>query len=132
MANKCDIIANTPRLRDTIGSYQFFETVEGACLRSDHYSAVGCDLADIAKLERLVADEVDTSTSLILCTAEVSITYMNIEAADALIKWAARYEDSKSNSVSASIRGNVDAPQFDSVFSSSFSPAVPNILSPRR
>ena len=55
---------------------------------------MGCDLADTGKLDKLLGTLVDFSTCLVLCTAEVSITYMDIHAADSLIAWAARQNDS--------------------------------------
>lgn len=32
----------------------------------------------------------------ILCTAEVAVTYMDVEAADSLIAWASQYDDGMS------------------------------------
>ncbi|KAH7397715.1 hypothetical protein BKA64DRAFT_672629 [Cadophora sp. MPI-SDFR-AT-0126] len=57
-------------------------------LRSDQYIQVGCDLRDLGVLDRVLGDVVDVTKCSILFTAEVSITYMNVEAADALIRWA--------------------------------------------
>lgn len=96
IAKKCDVISNTPQLRDILGSLQRPGEDSGIFLRSEHYLALGCDLTDLARLEGILAGEVDASSSLILCTAEVSITYMNVEAADALIRWATRYDESVS------------------------------------
>lgn len=93
MEKKCDVIANTPQLRDLLGPYQIPEKTNGAHLRSKHYCALGCDLADIARLDALLANEIDTSRSLILCIAEVSVTYMDVGAADSLIEWAAHYDN---------------------------------------
>lgn len=56
-------------------------------LESDQYLQVGCDLGDISKLSLVLGSAVDLERSLVLCTAEVSITYMDVEAADALIGW---------------------------------------------
>ena len=85
---------NTSQLRDLVGSYERPLDRSGVFLRSEVYLALGCDLSNITRLEGLLAREVDTSNSLMLCIAEVSVTYMNTEAADALIHWAARYNDS--------------------------------------
>ena len=86
------MIINTPQLRNLLGSIQTFQA-SGVELRSEHYVALGCDLSDLASLETLLKEEMDSSTSLILCVAEVSVTYMNVDAADALIKWAACLDD---------------------------------------
>ena len=67
---------------------------EATYLRSPHYLALGCDLADMSKLDQCVAGEIDLASSLVLCVAEVSITYMKTEAADALISWAGQQRDS--------------------------------------
>ncbi|KAL8778910.1 MAG: hypothetical protein Q9213_007183 [Squamulea squamosa] len=62
-------------------------------MRSDQYVAVGCDLRDIARLSKVFDGELQIGSCLVLCTAEVSITYMDVDAADALIKWAAQYDN---------------------------------------
>lgn len=56
--------------------------------------ALGCDLADINKLSEALEKDANIESSLILCIAEVSITYMEIAAADSLIRWTSRYNDS--------------------------------------
>lgn len=55
--------------------------------------ALGCDLADIAKLNEALEKEINLASSLILCVAEVSVTYMDVAAADSLIRWTSRYDD---------------------------------------
>lgn len=57
-------------------------------LNSKEYAAIGCDLRNIPRLERLLRNVVDIENCLVLCVAEVSITYMQTEAADALISWS--------------------------------------------
>ena len=91
---KCDIISNTSQLRDLLGPYDRPLSPRGLTLRSEHYLAIGCDLADVATLDVLLASECEMSNCLVLCTAEVSITYMDTNAADALIRWAALHDDS--------------------------------------
>ncbi|KAL9008231.1 MAG: hypothetical protein Q9180_009521, partial [Flavoplaca navasiana] len=54
---------------------------------------VGCDLRDIARLDKTLEEELQIRGCLVLCSAEVSITYMDVNAADALITWAAQYDD---------------------------------------
>ena len=90
---KSDVIANAPQLRGLLGSFQVLNESSGVSLRSEHYTSIGCDLSDLVSLETLLQEELDASTSLILCVAEVSVTYMNVDSADALIKWAADYDD---------------------------------------
>lgn len=94
MEKKCAIISNTSQLLDLLGSHDRPLDSRGLILRSEHYLAIGCDLADITRLEMLLASEVQMSNCQVLCTAEVSITYMDTNAADALIRWAGCHEDS--------------------------------------
>ncbi|KAL8800511.1 MAG: hypothetical protein Q9200_007222 [Gallowayella weberi] len=62
-------------------------------IRSDKYVGIGCDLRDIAQLNETLEEELHLDSCLILCTAEVSITYMDVASADALIQWVAQYND---------------------------------------
>ncbi len=91
---KCDIITNTTQLRDLLGPHDQPLDSSGPTLRSEHYLAIGCDLTDITRLDTLLAGEVQVSNCSVLCTAEVSITYMDANAADALIRWACLHDDS--------------------------------------
>ena len=56
-------------------------------IRSDEYLAIGCDLEQLDWLNALFEKEGILNYE-ILFTAEVSVTYMRTEAANALIKWA--------------------------------------------
>jgi len=70
--------------------------VEGDILyRSDQYFQLGCDLRDLTRLNQVLSSVVDIKNSLVMFTAEVSITYMNVEASDALIKWASTLPEGK-------------------------------------
>ena len=93
MEKKCDIISNTPQLRDLLGPYDRQLNRSGLTLRSEHYLAIGCDLVDITKLDMLLMSEIQLSNCLMLCTAEISITYMDTSAANALIRWAGLHDD---------------------------------------
>ena len=55
-------------------------------LRSDEYLAVGCDLEHLDWLNALFEKE-NLLSREILFTAEVSVTYMRTEAANALLGW---------------------------------------------
>ena len=94
MSKKSEIILKKSQLRDLLGPCERPPNPSGVLLRSEHYLAIGCDLGNNVSLDELLAREIDDSTSLILCTAEVSITYMNTEAADTLIRWAGQYSNS--------------------------------------
>ena len=94
MRKKCDVILTTPQLQDLVQPLDASTNAGSVFLRSEHYIALGCDLGDINDLESILAGELDMNGCLILCTAEVSVTYMNVGAADSLIAWATRYDDS--------------------------------------
>ena len=94
MEKKCNVISNTSQLQDLLGTHDRSLDSTGLILRSEHYLAIGCDLADINRLDMLLASEVQMSSCLVLCIAEVSITYMDTNAADALIRWAGLHDDS--------------------------------------
>lgn len=64
-------------------------------LRHPRYLAVGCDLNQLAKLERILEEELSFSEQAILFVAEVSIAYMSVEGADAVIRWASSFKDSQ-------------------------------------
>lgn len=53
--------------------------------------AIGCDLTDIYKLDQALAKVFDLQNYELLCIAEVSVTYMEVAAADALIRWASHF-----------------------------------------
>lgn len=59
------------------------------------YLQLGCDLRDLDSLERMVSGTVNVQESVILLIAEVSITYMDVEAADDLIRWAGNLSHGK-------------------------------------
>lgn len=94
IARKADVIVNTPQLRELIEPLQRPSSHGGLTIRSENYLALGCDLGDSKRLDELLAESIDRSRSLILCIAEVSMTYMDVKAADALIEWAAHYNNS--------------------------------------
>lgn len=67
--------------------------MDATLLRSDPYIAFGCDLADINKLNAVLANEVDLEPCSVLFVAEVSVTYMNVADADSLLRWACQFSD---------------------------------------
>ncbi|KAL9047208.1 MAG: hypothetical protein Q9214_000160, partial [Letrouitia sp. 1 TL-2023] len=93
MAKKCEVIAQTRQLRDLIEPIEAPTLDPSVFLRSRHFLAIGCDLSDSRKLGQILTDNTCSKDCLILCIAEVSITYMNDQAADAVLEWAAQYED---------------------------------------
>lgn len=87
MATKTNVIRETKELSDVLGDVEVFPEPNAVLMRSMHYIGVGCDLKNLKKLEEALKTEIVTSPSSILCIAEVSLTYMDVESADALISW---------------------------------------------
>lgn len=89
------MISQTPQLRDLLDVPVPIDGKDGAQPPVDNrYLALGCDLADIERLEKILNENIDIESCSILCVAEVSITYMDVGDADSLIRWASRYRDS--------------------------------------
>lgn len=69
--------------------------------------ALGCDLTNIKNFDELLRKQIDLTECSILCIAEVSMTYMNVAAADCLIRWMAHFDDgillARSNSDNSSL-----------------------------
>ncbi|KAL3421947.1 leucine carboxyl methyltransferase [Phlyctema vagabunda] len=80
-------VQRTPELNSMLTNLEF-PSNGNVMLQSDQYIQLGCDLREIGILDRVVGSVVDVNECRILFTAEVSITYMNVEAADALVQWA--------------------------------------------
>jgi tRNA wybutosine-synthesizing protein 4 len=92
MEKKRDVVRSTAELNEMLANITFPE-IGNVLLRSDQYLQVGCDLRELSELSAVLASAVDIEKCLILCTAEVSITYMTVEAADHLINWASKLPD---------------------------------------
>ena len=95
IARKADIVAATPELRELLPNLSRNPGVTDVPLESEKYYAIGCDLGDVGKLDTLLSEQLDISQCMVLCTAEVSITYMESEPSDRLISWAASHSDSR-------------------------------------
>ena len=90
MIRKRDVVQHTKELLAVLTGVEVDK--EGSILlRSDQYLQLGCDLRDLKGLNQGLASAVDIENCVVLFTAEVSITYMNTEAADSLIHWANKF-----------------------------------------
>lgn len=95
ITRKLEVISQTPQLRDLLDAPVTIGGRDGSPPPVDNrYLALGCDLADIERLEKILNENIDIESCSILCVAEVSITYMGVDDADSLIRWASRYRDS--------------------------------------
>lgn len=91
METKIEIIDSSPRLSDLLTPDPVAVRSHGSIvLATNEYAGIGCDLRDINTLDAALKSctKLLGEDCLVLCVAEVSITYMNLAAADALIKWA--------------------------------------------
>lgn len=95
MQNKCGIISNTEQLHGLLENFYRTSAAEGVLGAGNPYLAVGCDLRDIELLRETLQDavEIEDETVAILFVAEVSIAYMEREASQAVLEWAATYPD---------------------------------------
>lgn len=96
MGKKRDRMLSNDLLRNALLKTKLRQTEQPILLRSDGYMALGCDLKDLATLERVLRAEFDISATSILFVAEVSVTYMPLKDSDALIQWASTIGDGKS------------------------------------
>lgn len=61
--------------------------------RAGQYLAVGCDLRKLSELEAILKKEVHVHDCAILFVAEVSVAYMDVKSADAVVSWASTFKD---------------------------------------
>ena len=95
--------------------------------------ALGCDLANVNKLSEALENEIDLESCLILFIAEVSVTYMEVAAADSLIRWTSCYNDSMfTRAVAFNKKYNTDVHKLDSVCWNRFYPMEKTSLLLRR
>jgi len=60
-------------------------------LQSSTYCAIGCDMSDVAALDKIFTHIIPLADFHVMFVAEVSITYMTLAAADELLKWASKF-----------------------------------------
>lgn len=83
---KREMVKNTTELNNMLKNLTC-PTEGDVMLRSDQYMQIGCDLRDLTKLQKLLSAEFDLENTIVFCTAEVSIAYMDVASSDALIKF---------------------------------------------
>ncbi|MCJ1246499.1 tRNA methyltransferase ppm2 [Trapelia coarctata] len=87
MMKKSQLVRDTAALRDLLNKVSIEPSGGDVSLRSEQYIAIGCDLSDIGQLDALLRQQLDLPICTILVLAEVSITYMDADAADELIRY---------------------------------------------
>lgn len=95
MQKKSQIITEQPALRDLLDKVLISLNTHDVSLRSEQYIAVGCDLRDIRQLDALLRQQFDLPSCTILVVAEVSITYMEPDAADELVRYTSGLGDGR-------------------------------------
>ncbi|KAI9928301.1 tRNA methyltransferase ppm2 [Aspergillus wentii] len=91
MLNKKTAIHGTPEITELLENVEFLPDESAVQVRSDRYKAIGCDLRNLKKLEDTLNAEVFPSSECsILCLAEVSLTYMDVKSAGAVVNWASK------------------------------------------
>ncbi|KAK3053671.1 tRNA methyltransferase ppm2 [Extremus antarcticus] len=95
MQNKCGIISNTEALHGLLENFYRTPNEDGVLGAGNPYLAVGCDLRDLDLLKETLQDavEIEDESVAILFVAEVSIAYMDRDASQAVLEWAATYPD---------------------------------------
>lgn len=88
---KRDIIMRNAGMRDLLQPAECTAVSRdpAVAIDSEQYAAIGCDLRNIQRLERLLRSVVDLGQASVLFIAEDSTTFMPVKAADALIWWSA-------------------------------------------
>ncbi|KAI2617384.1 LCM-domain-containing protein [Hypoxylon sp. NC1633] len=84
---KCRLVQETPELSSPLTG---LKTGVGSHIQllSDQYIQIGCDLRHITSIEQALSSVVDVALCELMFVAEVSITYMETEAANSVIQWA--------------------------------------------
>ncbi|KAI0181862.1 LCM-domain-containing protein [Hypoxylon sp. FL1284] len=84
---KCRVVKETPKLSSPLTGLRT-DVGNNVQLYSDQYVQIGCDLRRISDIEQALSSFIDVSECEFIFVAEVSITYMETEGADSVIKWA--------------------------------------------
>ena len=92
---KVKTIRDSPQLYSLLGDTHVTTNQNLLELHSGSYSALGCDLRDLERLIHLLENKIELSQCMVLLVAEVSVTYMDVDAADALIGWAGGLDNGK-------------------------------------
>lgn len=93
MRKKSTMIMEEPVLRDLLDEVSLSLSGGDISLRSKQYIAIGCDLSDINQFDALLKQQLNLPNCTILVLAEVSITYIDTNAADKLIRYTAGLGD---------------------------------------
>lgn len=86
---KASVVSKQPDICELLTDIKYYEKPEeNIHFKSAEYLALGCDLRELDKLRTIFARH-GIIDAAILFTAEVSLTYMDRDGVDNLVKWAA-------------------------------------------
>nr|XP_036585769.1 leucine carboxyl methyltransferase 2 [Colletotrichum truncatum]KAF6795960.1 leucine carboxyl methyltransferase 2 [Colletotrichum truncatum] len=88
------IVLETPELQSILGTWEVNDD-SPLVLRSRKYCQIGCDLRQLSTLEKCLSELFDISNTEFFFVAEVSITYMDTDGADGVIKWAGALQNAE-------------------------------------
>ncbi|PWY95833.1 leucine carboxyl methyltransferase [Aspergillus sclerotioniger CBS 115572] len=90
MINKKTAIRRTDEITQTLKDVEFLSDESAVQIRSTHYLGIGCDLKNLKKLDDVLRNEVLPAECSVLFLAEVSLTYMDVKSANAVLDWASK------------------------------------------
>ena len=93
MVNKKIAIQRTVEITELLEGVEFLSDEKAIQICSEHYLAIGCDLKNLKKLDDTLRNEVLPAECSVLCLAEVSLTYMDVQSANAVVEWASKLSD---------------------------------------
>ncbi|KAK6434101.1 tRNA methyltransferase ppm2, partial [Oleoguttula sp. CCFEE 5521] len=95
MQRKCEVIDRTEQLKILLPGLKLTGKDRGLLAHSTNYVAVGCDLRNLDLLSLVLQDhlQIEDCSVAIMFVAEVSIAYMDYDASQAVLVWAAQYSN---------------------------------------
>ncbi|KAL2864668.1 tRNA methyltransferase PPM2 [Aspergillus lucknowensis] len=90
MVDKRAAIQKTEVITELLKNVEFGADESAVQIRSKEYIAVGCDLKKLEKLDNVLKTQVLPDECAILFVAEVSLTYMDVKSANAVLCWASK------------------------------------------
>lgn len=92
---KVKVVTETEALMELVPDLKPTQSTVGLIADSQKYKILGCDLRDIPLLDKTIRSiaDVDNTSLAFLFVAEVSVAYMEKDAANAVFQWAASLND---------------------------------------
>ncbi|KAK8086153.1 leucine carboxyl methyltransferase 2 [Apiospora phragmitis] len=81
-------VQETPELYSVLTGLEYGNDQSDLQLTSDEYVQIGCDLRQLNRIQDAMSKVISIEECEFIFVAEVSITYMETEAADSVIQWA--------------------------------------------